>query len=206
MDKADDATMPGQQRQDQPSRGRYSTSCLALPCLAFPRFLGTRHPSFFFECASQQAPEAPATPATPTSPISIDLREPVFGSYLSKMAAPHARAVLSRSANALRSARLARFANRSSRTLATTPPDFVHVVEVGPRDGLQNEKKSIPVNTKIDLVERLAKTGLRTIEAGSFVSPKWTPQVLSFPGLRSKGDETQWLLTGLCRWRTRRRY
>jgi isopropylmalate/homocitrate/citramalate synthase len=42
---------------------------------------------------------------------------------------------------------------------------------------LQNEKKAISVATKIELVERLAQTGLRTIEAGSFVSPKWTPQV-----------------------------
>jgi hydroxymethylglutaryl-CoA lyase len=42
---------------------------------------------------------------------------------------------------------------------------------------LQNEKKTIPVATKIELVERLAQTGLRYIEAGSFVSPKWVPQV-----------------------------
>ena len=50
-------------------------------------------------------------------------------------------------------------------------------MEVGPRDGLQNEKKSIPLATKIELIERLAKTGLQTIEAGAFVSPKWVPQV-----------------------------
>ena len=53
----------------------------------------------------------------------------------------------------------------------------VKIVEVGPRDGLQNEKKSIPLATKIELIERLAKTGLSWIEAGSFVSPKWVPQV-----------------------------
>lgn len=53
----------------------------------------------------------------------------------------------------------------------------VKIVEVGPRDGLQNEKKSIPLATKIDLIERLAKTGLTAIEAGSFVSPKWVPQM-----------------------------
>lgn len=53
------------------------------------------------------------------------------------------------------------------------------IVEVGPRDGLQNEKKSIPLATKIELIERLAKTGLQTIEAGAFVSPKWVPQVSS---------------------------
>ncbi|SPQ27215.1 2bea4524-e4e0-4481-b0c9-82f19e28b8c3 [Thermothielavioides terrestris] len=53
----------------------------------------------------------------------------------------------------------------------------VKLVEVGPRDGLQNEKKAIPLATKLELIERLAKTGLTTIEAGSFVSPKWVPQM-----------------------------
>lgn len=53
----------------------------------------------------------------------------------------------------------------------------VKLVEVGPRDGLQNEKMSIPLETKIQLIERLAQTGVSTIEAGSFVSPKWVPQV-----------------------------
>lgn len=53
----------------------------------------------------------------------------------------------------------------------------VKLVEVGPRDGLQNEKTTIPLATKIELIERLARTGLKTIEAGSFVSPKWVPQV-----------------------------
>jgi hydroxymethylglutaryl-CoA lyase len=53
----------------------------------------------------------------------------------------------------------------------------VKIVEVGPRDGLQNEKRTIPLATKIQFIERLAKTGLRDIEAGSFVAPKWVPQV-----------------------------
>lgn len=53
----------------------------------------------------------------------------------------------------------------------------VRLVEVGPRDGLQNEKSSIPVDTKIELIRRLATTGVDTIEAGSFVHPKWVPQV-----------------------------
>ncbi|TVY41610.1 3-hydroxy-3-isohexenylglutaryl-CoA/hydroxy-methylglutaryl-CoA lyase [Lachnellula subtilissima] len=52
----------------------------------------------------------------------------------------------------------------------------VRLVEVGPRDGLQNEKKTIPLTTKIELISRLAKTGLTDIEAGSFVAPKWVPQ------------------------------
>jgi hypothetical protein len=66
---------------------------------------------------------------------------------------------------------------RRNYSVAATAPESVSIVEVGPRDGLQNEKNTIPVATKIELVERLAQTGLRTIEAGSFVSPKWTPQV-----------------------------
>ncbi|ATZ49316.1 hypothetical protein BCIN_04g04810 [Botrytis cinerea B05.10] len=53
----------------------------------------------------------------------------------------------------------------------------VKLVEVGPRDGLQNEKKIIPLATKIRLIEKLAKTGLQDIEAGSFVAPKWVPQM-----------------------------
>ncbi|KAI1337297.1 aldolase [Xylariaceae sp. FL0016] len=57
------------------------------------------------------------------------------------------------------------------------PDNHIRIIEVGPRDGLQNEKKSIPLATKIELVERLAKTGVSTIEAGSFVSPKWVPQM-----------------------------
>ena len=51
------------------------------------------------------------------------------------------------------------------------------IVEVGPRDGLQNEKTTIPLETKIELIERLARTGITDIEGGSFVAPKWIPQV-----------------------------
>lgn len=57
----------------------------------------------------------------------------------------------------------------------------MRIVEVGPRDGLQNEKKSIPLSTKIELIERLSRTGLTDIEAGSFVAAKWVPQVRRFP-------------------------
>ncbi len=56
-------------------------------------------------------------------------------------------------------------------------PRFVRMVEVGPRDGLQNEKTIVPTAIKIALVERLADAGLGVIEAGSFVSPKWVPQM-----------------------------
>ncbi|MEO8366794.1 MAG: hydroxymethylglutaryl-CoA lyase [Pseudoxanthomonas sp.] len=55
--------------------------------------------------------------------------------------------------------------------------DFVRIVEVGPRDGLQNEKTIIATADKIELIDRLSRTGLRSIEATSFVSPKWIPQL-----------------------------
>ena len=55
--------------------------------------------------------------------------------------------------------------------------DSVRIVEVGPRDGLQNEKPIVPTATKIALIDRLSAAGLRSIEATSFVSPKWIPQL-----------------------------
>jgi hydroxymethylglutaryl-CoA lyase len=55
--------------------------------------------------------------------------------------------------------------------------EAVKIVEVGPRDGLQNEKQVIDINTKIGLIERLVAAGVRNIEAASFVSPKWVPQM-----------------------------
>lgn len=56
-------------------------------------------------------------------------------------------------------------------------PRKVRIVEVGPRDGLQNESAALPVATRIELIERLAASGLPVVEAGSFVSPKWMPQM-----------------------------
>ena len=53
----------------------------------------------------------------------------------------------------------------------------VKIVEVGPRDGLQNEPGEVPTAVKIELIERLADAGLRTVEATAFVSPKWVPQM-----------------------------
>lgn len=61
--------------------------------------------------------------------------------------------------------------------MLTNLPPSVKLVEVGPRDGLQNEKKPISVATRVSLIERLADAGLRHIEAGSFVSPKAIPQM-----------------------------
>ncbi|XP_014473092.1 PREDICTED: hydroxymethylglutaryl-CoA lyase, mitochondrial [Dinoponera quadriceps] len=63
------------------------------------------------------------------------------------------------------------------RSYASENNDFVKVVEVGPRDGLQNEKQILPTEVKIDFINRLSITGLRSIEVTSFVSPKWIPQM-----------------------------
>jgi isopropylmalate/homocitrate/citramalate synthase len=57
------------------------------------------------------------------------------------------------------------------------PVDRVDIVEVGPRDGLQNEKSSIPAEAKVAFITALVDAGLRTIEAGAFVHPKWVPQM-----------------------------
>ena len=54
---------------------------------------------------------------------------------------------------------------------------FVKIVEVGPRDGLQNEPREVPTEVKLELIERLATAGLTSVEATAFVSPKWVPQM-----------------------------
>ena len=56
-------------------------------------------------------------------------------------------------------------------------PDFVKIVEVSPRDGLQNEKAMIATDIKVELINRLSEAGFKNVEATSFVSPKWTPQM-----------------------------
>jgi hydroxymethylglutaryl-CoA lyase len=69
-----------------------------------------------------------------------------------------------------------------------TSSDHVRIVEVSARDGLQNEKTLLPARLKIELIDRLSATGLATIEATSFVSPKWVPQLADaaevFAGIR----------------------
>ncbi len=55
--------------------------------------------------------------------------------------------------------------------------EHVTIVEVGPRDGLQNEAKALPAATKVALIERLADAGIPVVEAGAFVSAKWVPQM-----------------------------
>ena len=57
------------------------------------------------------------------------------------------------------------------------PVHSVKIVEVGPRDGLQNEKVTIPTEARVEYITALADAGLKVIEAGAFVSPKWVPQM-----------------------------
>jgi len=68
-------------------------------------------------------------------------------------------------------------APRKERKYFTELPKFVKVVEVGARDGLQNEKQVVSTATKVGLIDRLSDTGLSVVEATAFVSPKWVPQV-----------------------------
>ena len=78
-------------------------------------------------------------------------------------------------------------------------PKKVRIVEVGPRDGLQNEKQAIPTSAKIQLIENLVDAGLTYIEAGSFVNPKWVPQMADssevFSGVTRKPGITYAALT-----------
>ena len=54
-------------------------------------------------------------------------------------------------------------------------PNFVKIIDVGARDGLQNEKQTVPSDVKIELINGLIDAGVRKLEATSFVSPKWVP-------------------------------
>ncbi|XP_064548866.1 hydroxymethylglutaryl-CoA lyase, mitochondrial [Drosophila montana] len=66
---------------------------------------------------------------------------------------------------------------KTARPMSQLSSASVRIVEVGPRDGLQNEPKLLPAATKIELIDRLSETGLQSIEATSFVSAKWVPQM-----------------------------
>lgn len=66
------------------------------------------------------------------------------------------------------------------------PATEASIVEVGPRDGLQNEKQPVSTATKLELIDRLAASGIRTIEATAFVSPKWVPQMADHEDIMRK--------------------
>ncbi|XP_065063631.1 hydroxymethylglutaryl-CoA lyase, mitochondrial-like [Rhopilema esculentum] len=74
------------------------------------------------------------------------------------------------------------------RLLTSSSSHGVKIVEVGPRDGLQNEKDIINTETKIEFINRLSDTGLQTIESTSFVSPKWVPQLADSKEVMTKID------------------
>ena len=78
-------------------------------------------------------------------------------------------------------------------------PAQVTIVEVGPRDGLQNEQQLIPLETKLQLIDDLGEAGVTAIESGSFVNPKWIPQMADseevFRGLRRRNDVRYTALT-----------
>ncbi len=59
----------------------------------------------------------------------------------------------------------------------STYPKEIHIIEVGPRDGLQNEKSILPTDVKVTFIKKLIAAGLKEIEVGSFVNPKWVPQM-----------------------------
>ena len=69
-----------------------------------------------------------------------------------------------------------------------TFPARVRIVEVGPRDGLQNEAAIVPLDAKVALVDALAGAGLVPVEAGSFVSPKWVPQMADTAEVLARSD------------------
>lgn len=89
---------------------------------------------------------------------------------------------VTRIASVLRPSSRRTLCHTSPRTFATASASntLINIVEVGPRDGLQNEKGVVPVDVKAELVNRLARAGLKNIESGSFVSPKWVPQVSDY--------------------------
>ncbi|GAA6034450.1 hypothetical protein JCM8097_002731 [Rhodosporidiobolus ruineniae] len=73
------------------------------------------------------------------------------------------------------------FSLPTSSSCSSTRKHRIKLVEVGPRDGLQNEKALLWTELKVELIERLVKAGMRDVEAGSFVSPKWVPQMATTP-------------------------
>ncbi|CAG8947539.1 unnamed protein product [Penicillium salamii] len=114
------------------------------------------------------------SPCTSYSPWLFDSFD-----FLTKRVGPTYTMIAARPNLRLFSALRSPLAVRRFATESRLTSDHVRIVEVGARDGLQNEKKSISKETKLELIKRLAKTGVTTIEAGSFVPAKWVPQMAS---------------------------
>jgi hydroxymethylglutaryl-CoA lyase len=77
-------------------------------------------------------------------------------------------------------------AQKAIKATKMTPPNFVHITEVGPRDGLQNEKQTVPTDIKVELCNQLLSAGVKNLEATSFVSPKWVPQMADAADVMAK--------------------
>jgi len=75
-----------------------------------------------------------------------------------------------------------------SSPLRSRLPEAVTIVEVGPRDGLQNEQEIVPTDVKVEFIERLGAAGLKVVEATSFVNPKWVPQLADAAEVLDKLD------------------
>ena len=118
------------------------------------------------------------TDALYTSTLLTDLTNMIIGHYMSLVSVKHSASVSSAVVRKhLYHRSLPRLSLASSYSTSTTQGRDVRIIEVGPRDGLQNIKQLVPKEVKIELIQRLAETGLRDIEATSFVSPKWVPQL-----------------------------
>ena len=81
---------------------------------------------------------------------------------------------------AVRTRAVTTMASAAETRCTATYPRSVKIVEVGPRDGLQNEQTRVSTADKVQLIQLLSRTGLRAIEATSFVSPTWVPQVRTY--------------------------
>ncbi|KJE90662.1 hydroxymethylglutaryl-CoA lyase [Capsaspora owczarzaki ATCC 30864] len=88
-----------------------------------------------------------------------------------------ARRALTTSAQSVRLAAATAASNAGSAPRVRNLPSHVKIVEVGPRDGLQNEKQLVPTAAKVNLINQLSHSGLKVVETTSFVSPKWIPQM-----------------------------
>ncbi len=73
-----------------------------------------------------------------------------------------------------------------------TIPAHVRIVEVAPRDGLQNEAQALPVDVRVRLIEELVEAGLKTVECGSFVSSKWVPQMADTAAVSAVRAASAW--------------
>lgn len=105
------------------------------------------------------------------NPPSINFNHPMFSNAIRQLNRP-----------------LLRTTTRSLLTQSTPSKPVIKIVEVGPRDGLQNEKSILSASIKVDLIENLVKVGLMNVESGSFVAPKWVRSSVGLPRICSNTE------------------